>query len=71
MDNGVSGIATNIEEVFPKALMGMNPKKTLTKSDKTSDMENRIGCEMIQLHAINKQKATKKFVDRKRKTAEE
>ena len=71
VDNGVSGVTTNIEEMLPKAPMGMNSKETLAKSDETSNVENGIRRELIQLYAINKQKATKKLVVRKRKTAEE
>jgi hypothetical protein len=41
-----------------------------TKSDKTGDVQDRIWHELVKLHAINKKEPTKKFVGRKRKTAE-
>jgi hypothetical protein len=34
-------------------------------------VENRVRCELVKLHTINKEKPTKKLVSRKRKAAEE
>jgi hypothetical protein len=34
-------------------------------------MEDGVRCELVKLHTINKEKPTKKLVDRKRKSAEE
>jgi hypothetical protein len=50
--------------------VGIDPKEGFTKSDKTGDVQDRIWGELVKLHAINKEKPTKKFVGRKRKTAE-
>jgi hypothetical protein len=34
-------------------------------------VQKRVRCEPVKLHTVNKEKPTKKFVGRKRKTAEE
>jgi hypothetical protein len=51
--------------------MRVNAKKGLPKSDKAHNVQNRIWCELIQLHTINNEKPVKKFMGRKRKSAEE
>jgi hypothetical protein len=48
--------------------MGFDPQERLTKSNKTGDMQDRIGRELVKLHAVNKEKPTEKFVGRKRET---
>jgi hypothetical protein len=48
----------------------VDSKKRLTKSDETGNVENRIWREVVKLHAIDKEKPTKKLVGRKRKAAE-
>jgi hypothetical protein len=58
------------EKKFPKDLVGIDPKEGFTESDKTGDVQDRIWHELVKLHAINKEKPTKKFVGRKRKTTE-
>jgi hypothetical protein len=50
--------------------VGIDPKEGFTESDKTGDVQDRIWRELVKLHAINKEKAMKKFVGRKRKTTE-
>jgi hypothetical protein len=45
-------------------------KKRLAKSDETGNVENRIRRELVKLHAIDKEKLTKKLIGRKRKAAE-
>jgi hypothetical protein len=51
--------------------MRVDPQERLTKSNKASNMQNRIWRELVKLHAINKEKPTKKFVGREGKTAQE
>jgi hypothetical protein len=46
--------------------MGFDPQERLAKSNKTSDMQDRIWCELVKLHAINEEKPTEKSVGRKR-----
>jgi hypothetical protein len=58
------------EKKFPKNPVWVYSKKRLAKSDETGNMENRIWCELVKLHAIDKDKLTKKLVGRKRKAAE-
>jgi hypothetical protein len=50
--------------------MGFDPQKRLTKSYKTSNVENRVWCELVKLHTVYEKKPTKEFVDRERKTAQ-
>jgi hypothetical protein len=49
--------------------MGLNPQKGLAKSYETRNVENRIWCELVKLHIIDKKKSTKEFVGRERKSA--
>jgi hypothetical protein len=44
--------------------MRFDPQERLAKSNKTSDVQNRIWHELVKLHAINEEKPTKKFVGR-------
>jgi hypothetical protein len=45
--------------------MRFDPQKRLVKSNKTSDVQNRIWRELVKMYAVNKEKPTKKFVGRK------
>jgi hypothetical protein len=51
--------------------MGLDPKKRFAKHNKAGNVQNRVWHELVKLHAINKEKPTKKFVGRKRKSAQE
>jgi hypothetical protein len=53
-------------EKFPKNPVWVNSQKSFTKSDEACDMKKRIWHELMQLHAIDKEKPTKEFVGRKR-----
>jgi hypothetical protein len=50
--------------------MGINPQKRLAQSYEASNVQDRVWCELVKLQTINKKKPTKKFVGRKRKTAQ-
>jgi hypothetical protein len=50
--------------------MGFDPQEGFTESDKIDNVQDRIWRELVKLHAVNKEKPTKKFVGRKRKTTE-
>jgi hypothetical protein len=50
--------------------MGFNPQKRLAQSYEASNVQDRVWCELVKLHTVNKKKPTKKFVGRKRKTAQ-
>jgi hypothetical protein len=51
--------------------MGLDPQKGLAKSYETGNMENRIWCELVKLHTIDKKKSMKEFMGRERKSAQE
>jgi hypothetical protein len=51
--------------------MGLNAQEGLAESHKTSDVQKRIRCELVELHTVNKQKPTEKLMGRKRETVEE
>jgi hypothetical protein len=55
-----------VKEEFPKNPVWVNAQIGFTKSDKTSNVKNRIWRELMQLHAIDKEKTTKEFVSRER-----
>jgi hypothetical protein len=49
----------------------LDPEERFAKSDKACDVQNRVWRELVKLHAVNKEKPTKKFVGRERKTMQE
>jgi hypothetical protein len=51
--------------------MGFDPEKRFAKSNEAGNVQNRVWCEVVKLNAIDKEKPTKKFVGRERKTAKE
>jgi hypothetical protein len=59
------------EKKLPQSPMGLDPKERFAKSDKACDVQNRVLRKLVKLHAINKEKPTKKFVGRERKTMQE
>jgi hypothetical protein len=46
--------------------MGLGPQKGLAKSYEIGNVENRIGCELVKLHTVDKKKSTKEFMGRER-----
>jgi hypothetical protein len=56
------------EKEFPKNPMGFDPQEGFAECDKAGNVQDRIGCELMKLHTINKKKPTKKFMGRERKT---
>jgi hypothetical protein len=59
------------EKKFPQSPMRLDPEKRFAKHNKAGNVQNRVWRELVKLHAINKEKPTKKFVGRKRKSAQE
>jgi hypothetical protein len=51
--------------------MGLDPQKGLAKRYETGNVENRIWCELVKLHTVDKKKFTKEFMSRERKSAQE
>jgi hypothetical protein len=51
--------------------MGLDPEERFAKHNKAGNVQNRVWRELVKLHAINKEKPTKKFVGKKRKFAQE
>jgi hypothetical protein len=45
--------------------MRFDSQERLAKSNKTSNVQNRIWSELVKLHAVNEEKPAKKFVGRK------
>jgi hypothetical protein len=45
--------------------MRINAKEGFAEGDKAGNMQNGIGRELMQLHAINKEKPTEKLLGRK------
>jgi hypothetical protein len=46
--------------------MGLDPQKALTEHDKTRNVQNRVGIQIMKLNPICKEKAIKKKMWRKR-----
>jgi hypothetical protein len=55
---------------FPKHPVWVKSKKRLIKGDKNKQCEESNRCELMNLHTIDKEKPTKKFVRRERKATE-
>ena len=51
--------------------MRVDTKVPLTKSDENNKLEDGIGCELEELHTVNKEQPTKELVGWNRKTTEE
>jgi hypothetical protein len=51
--------------------MGLDPEKIFAKHNETGNVQNRVWCELVKLHAKDKEKPTKKFLGRERKTTKE
>jgi hypothetical protein len=49
----------------------MDAQEAFAESNKASDVEDGVWCELVKLHAVHKQKPTKKFVGRQRETTKE
>jgi hypothetical protein len=58
------------ENPAPKHPVGLDPKKTLTERDKTRNVQNLIGIQIMKLNPIREEKATKKRVWGKRQSPE-
>src|SRR3954470_3429058 len=55
----------------PKSPVRVNPKKGLTKSDETRNVQDPVGSQVMQLEPIGIQKATNERMQRKGKSAME
>src|SRR4051812_5446516 len=61
-----------IKNASPKSPMGINPQESLTKGDKTRNVQNPIGSKVMQLEPIGIQQAPNERMQRKSKpTVEE
>jgi hypothetical protein len=56
------------EKVFPKNPMGFDAQEGFLECDKVGNVQDRIGRELMKLHAVNKKKPMKEFMGGKRKT---
>ena len=69
--NGINTIRTRLPlhriEFPEEAKMRLNAKPALAKSDEASNVEKRVGRQMVKLNAIEKEQSTEEVVDRKRK----
>jgi hypothetical protein len=60
-----------VKEILPQSPVGINAQKSFTQGDEAGNVQKRIWRELMKLHAVHKEKPTKKFVGRKRKSTEE
>jgi hypothetical protein len=54
------------ENPVPKRPVGFDPQETFTKRDKTCNVQNRIGIQIMELNPIREKKSTKKRMREKR-----
>jgi hypothetical protein len=64
----LGGVAREEEDTFTQAPMVFHTEENFTQCDETRNIQNGVGCELIQLHAIDKEKPTKESVSDERKT---
>jgi hypothetical protein len=50
----------NNENPAPKCPVGFDPQETFTKHDKTRNVQNRVGIQIMELNPICEKKSTKK-----------
>jgi hypothetical protein len=50
--------------------MGLDPQEGFAECDKAGNVQDRIGCEVVKLHAIDKKNPTEEFMGRDRKTTQ-
>jgi hypothetical protein len=55
----------------PHASVWFDAQKAFTERDKTRNVENRVGREVMKLHSINEEKPTKKPVGKNRKAVKD
>jgi hypothetical protein len=60
-----SNIGAKAKNRPPQKEVGLDAQERLAKSHKAGYVKNGIWCELMQLHTIEKQKPTEKFVGRK------
>jgi hypothetical protein len=49
--------------------MGFDPQERLAKSHEIGNVEDRVRCELVNLHTVNIKKPTKELMGRKRESA--
>jgi hypothetical protein len=54
------------ENPAPKCPLGFDPQETFTKRDKTRDVQNRIGIQIMELNPVREKKSAKKRMRGKR-----
>jgi hypothetical protein len=47
-------IGAEPKEGSPKKKMGINPQKSLAQSYEASNVQDRVWCELVKLHTVNK-----------------
>jgi hypothetical protein len=67
MDFLFGGAIVQVENALPQTPGWINAKESFTKCDKTRYVEDGVGCELMQLHGIDKKEPTKEFVGGERK----
>jgi hypothetical protein len=60
-------VALDVEDLPPKAPVGVNAEEGFTNGDKNEKVENGIRGQLPELDPVEEKKGTKKFVGRKRK----
>jgi hypothetical protein len=71
VDDVLRVVAAEVEDAFPEAPVRVDAQETFTESDKDGDVEERVWGQLVQLDPVDKEKATKKFVNKKREAANE
>jgi hypothetical protein len=66
MDLFLGGIAAEVGYPLPQAPVRIDARKSFTEHDEACNMKDGFGRELMQLHAIYKEKPMKEFVDRQR-----
>jgi hypothetical protein len=71
VDDVFQVVTAEVEDVFPEAPVRVDAQETFTECNESGDVEERVWGQLVQLDSVDKEKATKKFVDRNREVANE
>jgi hypothetical protein len=63
--------ASNNEDSAPQRPVGFDPQETFTKRDKTRNVKNRIGIQIMELNPVNEKETTEERMWGKRQTPQQ
>jgi hypothetical protein len=59
MDSGLGDDAPDTEDAAPEPPMGVDTKEAFAQRDKARNLKDGVGCELVKLHTVDKDRSTK------------